>query len=93
MPPHVGLLLAPVAQIALVQSLTRCFEGLILAFVGVLGLVGGTLDFGRFCRNVLLLPSTTVQFVSADRLRGSVQTFTSCLLPPLPWPGSCWAKG
>jgi hypothetical protein len=74
------------------ESASR-FEGLILAFVGVLGLVGGTLHFGRFCRNVLLLPSATLQFVSADRLRGSVQTFTSCLLPPLPWPGSCWAKG
>jgi drug/metabolite transporter (DMT)-like permease len=108
MAPHVGLLLAPAAQIALVQSLTPLltaifgvallheqlrprqwmglalgmagvglvvghaafesasrFEGLILAFVGVLGLVAGTLYFGRFCRGVPILPSATVQFVSA----------------------------
>jgi drug/metabolite transporter (DMT)-like permease len=108
MPPHVGLLVAPAAQIALVQSLTPLltailgvallheqlrprqliglvlgmmgvglvvgqaafedaarFEGLILAFAGVLGLVAGTLYFGRFCRDVPLLPGATVQFVSA----------------------------
>jgi drug/metabolite transporter (DMT)-like permease len=108
MAPHVGLLLAPAAQIALVQSLTPLltaifgvallheqlrprqwmglalgmagvglvvghaafesasrFEGLILAFVGVLGLVAGTLYFGRFCRGVPILPGATVQFVSA----------------------------
>jgi drug/metabolite transporter (DMT)-like permease len=46
------------------ESASR-FEGLILAFVGVLSLVGGTLYFGRFCRNVPLLPSATAQFVSA----------------------------
>ncbi len=108
MAPHVGLLLAPAAQIALVQSLTPLltavfgvvllherlhgrqwlglalgmagvglvvghaalesasrFEGLLLAFVGVLGLVAGTLYFGRFCRGVPLLQSATAQFVSA----------------------------
>lgn len=108
MAPHVGLLLAPAAQIALVQSLTPLltsalgvvllrehllprqwlglllgllgvglvvghaaleqsarFEGLILAFVGVLGLVAGTLYFGRFCRGVPLLPSATAQFLGA----------------------------
>jgi drug/metabolite transporter (DMT)-like permease len=108
MPPHVGLLVAPAAQIALVQSLTPLltavlgvallheqlrprqwiglalgmagvglvvgqaafedtarFEGLILAFAGVLGLVAGTLYFGRFCRDVPLLQGATVQFVSA----------------------------
>jgi drug/metabolite transporter (DMT)-like permease len=108
MAPHVGLLLAPAAQIALVQSLTPLltailgvallheplrprqwlglvlgiagvglvvghaafesssrFEGLVLAFVGVLGLVSGTLYFGRFCRGVALLPGATAQFVSA----------------------------
>lgn len=31
----------------------------------VLGLVAGTLHFGRFCRIVPLLPSATAQFVSA----------------------------
>ena len=108
MAPHVGLLTAPAAQIALVQSLTPLltaifgmmllrerlrmgqwlglvlgvagvalvvgeaalesaarFQGLVLAFVGVLGLVAGTLYFGRFCRGVPLLPGATAQFVSA----------------------------
>jgi drug/metabolite transporter (DMT)-like permease len=108
MAPHVGLLLAPAAQIALVQSLTPLltamlgvallheqlrprqwlglglgiagvglvvghaaldsasrFEGLVLAFVGVLGLVSGTLYFARFCRGVPLLQGATAQFTSA----------------------------
>lgn len=108
MAPHVGLLMAPASQIALVQSLTPLltaifgvallherlrqrqwlglllgmagvglvvgraavesssrFDGLVLAFVGVLGLVGGTLYFGRFCRGVPLLPGATAQFASA----------------------------
>jgi drug/metabolite transporter (DMT)-like permease len=108
MPPHVGMLRAPAAQIALVQSLTPLmtavfgvalldeplhprqwlglalgmagvglvvghaafesasrFEGLLLAFLGVLGLVSGTLYFGRFCRGVPLLPGATAQFLSA----------------------------
>ncbi|WP_428491466.1 DMT family transporter [Rhodopila sp.] len=108
MAPHVGLLLAPAAQIALVQSLTPLltavlgvvllherlhsrqwlglalgmagvglvvgyaafestsrFQGLLLAFVGVLGLVAGTLYFGRFCRGVPLLPGATAQFIAA----------------------------
>jgi drug/metabolite transporter (DMT)-like permease len=108
MAPHVGLLTAPAAQIALVQSLTPLltaifgmlllreqlrrgqwlglllglagvalvvgeaalestarFQGLVLAFVGVLGLVAGTLYFGRFCRGVPLLPGATAQFLSA----------------------------
>ena len=108
MAPHVGLLTAPAAQIALVQSLTPLlasvfgvailherlrskqwsglalgfagvglvvgqaalesatrFEGLALAFVGVIGLVSGTLYFGRFCRGVPLLPGATAQFISA----------------------------
>jgi drug/metabolite transporter (DMT)-like permease len=108
MAPHVGLLLAPAAQVALVQSLTPLLTavlgvallhehlrprqwvglilgmagvglvvghaalesrsrlaGLVLAFVGVLGLVSGTLYFGRFCRGVALLPGATAQFVSA----------------------------
>jgi drug/metabolite transporter (DMT)-like permease len=111
MPPHVGMLMAPAGQIALVQSLTPLltalfavvllheplrprqwlglalgmagvglvvghaafdsasrFEGLVLAFVGVLGLVCGTLYFGRFCRGVPLLPGTTTQFLSAAAL-------------------------
>ncbi len=108
MAPHVGLLMAPAAQIALVQSLVPLltavlgvvvlreplrgrqwlglglgfagvglvvgkaalenatqFEGLLLAFMGVLGLVAGTLYFGRFCRGVPMLLGATVQFLSA----------------------------
>ncbi len=108
MAPHVGLLIAPAAHIALVQSLTPLmtaalgvmllhermrraqwlgmalglvgvglvvgeaalesparFQGLVLAFVGVMGLVSGTLYFGRFCRGMPLLPGATVQFLSA----------------------------
>jgi drug/metabolite transporter (DMT)-like permease len=113
MAPHVGLLMAPAAQIALVQSLTPLltavfgvtllherlrtiqwlglalgvagvgfvvgqaalddatrFQGLVLAFIGVIGLVAGTLYFGRFCRGVPLLPSATMQFVSAAVVSG-----------------------
>ncbi|MBS0530748.1 MAG: DMT family transporter [Proteobacteria bacterium] len=40
-------------------------HGLVLAFVGVVGLVAGTLYFGRFCRGVPLLAGATAQFVSA----------------------------
>jgi drug/metabolite transporter (DMT)-like permease len=108
MAPHVGLLIAPAAHIALVQSLTPLLtaalgvmllherlraaqwlglalglmgvglvvgeaalqsaarlQGLVLAFVGVLGLVSGTLYFGRFCRGMPLLPGATAQFLSA----------------------------
>jgi drug/metabolite transporter (DMT)-like permease len=105
MAPHVGLLTAPAAQVALVQSLTPLVaaafgvvvlreglrgsqwlglvlglvgvglvvgeaslesnRGLVLAFVGVLGLVAGTLYFGRFCRSVPPLAGATAQFLSA----------------------------
>ncbi len=113
MAPHVGMLVAPAAQIALVQSLTplltavlgvillrerlrtgqwtglalglagvslvvgqAAFEstarlaGLVLAFVGVIGLVAGTLYFGRFCRGVALLPGAAAQFTSAAVVAG-----------------------
>ncbi len=49
---------------AALESAAR-LQGLMLAFVGVIGLVAGTLYFGRFCRGVPALPSATVQFVSA----------------------------
>jgi hypothetical protein len=52
-----------VGQAAL-ESATR-FQGLVLAFIGVLGLVGGTLYFGRFCRGVPLLPGAAAQFLAA----------------------------
>lgn len=113
MAPHVGLLTAPAAQIALVQSLTPLltaalgvfllrerlrawqsaglalgvlgvgmvvgqaalqsparFEGLAIAFIGVLGLVSGTLYFGRFCRGVALLPGAFAQFTAAALVTG-----------------------
>ncbi|HET6607469.1 MAG TPA: DMT family transporter [Rhodopila sp.] len=64
-----GLLLG-VAGVALVvgqAALTSParFQGLLLAFLGVIGIVSGTLYFGRFCRNVPLLEGATAQFVSA----------------------------
>jgi drug/metabolite transporter (DMT)-like permease len=108
MGPHVGLLIAPAAQVALMQSLTPLLtavagvallgerlgmgqwlglvlglagvglvvgeaalesatqlEGLLLALLGVFGLVAGTLYFAKFCRDVPLLIGTFVQFTSA----------------------------
>lgn len=53
-----------VAGYAAFESAAR-FQGLVLAFIGVLGLVTGTLYFGRFCRGIPLLPSATAQFASA----------------------------
>ncbi|HVY16026.1 MAG TPA: DMT family transporter [Rhodopila sp.] len=41
------------------------FQGMLLALVGVGGIVSGTLYFGRFCRDVPLLPGATAQFISA----------------------------
>lgn len=49
---------------AALESAAR-LQGLILAFVGVIGLVAGTLYFGRFCRDVPLLEGATVQFIAA----------------------------
>ena len=49
---------------AALESAAR-LQGLVLAFVGVVGLVAGTLYFGRFCRGVPPLPGATVQFASA----------------------------
>lgn len=54
---------------AALESAAR-LQGLILAFVGVLGLVAGTLYFGRFCRGVPLLQGATVQFISAAVVSG-----------------------
>jgi drug/metabolite transporter (DMT)-like permease len=51
-------------------------EGLSLAFLGVIGLVAGTLYFGRFCRDIPLLPGATVQFVSG----ASVSALSAWLL-------------
>jgi drug/metabolite transporter (DMT)-like permease len=41
------------------------FDGLVLAFVGVIGIVSGTLYFGRFCRGIDLFAGTTAQFTLA----------------------------
>jgi drug/metabolite transporter (DMT)-like permease len=40
-------------------------DGLLLTAAGVVGLCGGTLYFGRFCRGVPILEGTTVQFLAA----------------------------
>ena len=132
MAPHVGLLVVPAAQIALVQSLTPLltaalgslllherlrgrqwlgmalgfagvglvvgpaalenatrFQGLMLAFVGVLGLVAGTLYFGRFCRGVPLLPGAAAQFLAA----AGVSALAAWLLetPHADWTGGAVA--
>lgn len=57
-----------VGQAAL-QSPAR-FEGLAFAFLGVCGLVAGTLYFGRFCRGVALLPGGFAQFAAAALVTG-----------------------
>ncbi len=132
MPPHVGLLLAPSAQIALVQSLAPLltavlgvavlhetlrprqwaglalglagvglvvgqaalqsparFQGLVLAFCGVICLVAGTLHFGRFCRGVPLLPGATAQFGSAAVV-GAAATWV-LEVPHADWTGTAIA--
>ena len=55
---------ALVVGLAAARSVVR-FDGLALAGLGVVGLVSGTIYFGRFCRLVPLLPGTTVQFLAA----------------------------
>ena len=57
-----------VGQAAL-ESPTR-LDGLLLTLVGVVGLVAGTLYFGRFCRGVPLLEGATAQFLSAALVSG-----------------------
>ncbi len=64
-----GLVLG-VVGVALVVGLeaaqsTARLDGLLLGGVGVLGLVVGTLWFGRFCRGVPLLAGATAQFLAA----------------------------
>jgi drug/metabolite transporter (DMT)-like permease len=51
--------------VAAVSNPTQ-FDGLAVGAAGVLALTAGTLYYGRFCRDVPLLPSTTVQFISAS---------------------------
>ena len=64
-----GLVLG-VIGVALVVGLEAAasaarLNGLLLAGLGVLGLVGGTLWFGRFCRGIPLLAGATAQFLAA----------------------------
>lgn len=64
-----GLVLG-VVGVALVVGLeaaasTARLDGLLLGGLGVLGLVAGTLWFGRFCRGVPLLAGATAQFLAA----------------------------
>jgi drug/metabolite transporter (DMT)-like permease len=74
-----------VADVALVvgeaalESPAR-FQGLVLAFVGVLGLVAGTLYFGRFCRG----PSATRSYgaVPVSRRRGLTVASANFYLVP-----------
>jgi drug/metabolite transporter (DMT)-like permease len=59
-----------VAGVALVVGLEAArsrarLNGLLLGGFGVLGICSGTLYFGRFCRNVPLLPGATAQFLAA----------------------------
>jgi drug/metabolite transporter (DMT)-like permease len=55
---------ALVVGLATAQSTAR-LDGLLLAGLGVVGLVAGTVYFGRFCRGVPLLPNAAVQFIAA----------------------------
>lgn len=62
-----------VAGVALIVGLaaaesTARLDGLALAGLGVIGLVSGTIYFGRFCRGVPMLPNVTAQFVAAALL-------------------------
>ncbi|MBV8456281.1 MAG: DMT family transporter [Acetobacteraceae bacterium] len=64
-----GLMLG-VAGVALVVGLeaeasTVRLDGMLLAGLGVAGLVAGTIWFRRFCRDVPLLPGGTAQFIAA----------------------------
>ena len=53
-----------IVGLAAIQSPVQ-LHGLLLTAGGVVGLCGGTLYFGRFCRGVPLLEGTTVQLLAA----------------------------
>jgi drug/metabolite transporter (DMT)-like permease len=64
-----GLLLGA-AGVVLIVGLAAArspleLNGLLLAVAGTVGLCGGTLYFGRFCRGVPILEGTTVQLLAA----------------------------
>lgn len=54
-----------VVSMAALSNSTQ-FDGLAVAGGGVLALTAGTLYYARFCRDVPLLPGSTVQFLSAS---------------------------
>lgn len=58
---------ALIVGLAAAESTTRA-TGLALAGLGVVGLVSGTIYFGRFCRGIPLLPNVTAQFAAAALL-------------------------
>jgi drug/metabolite transporter (DMT)-like permease len=62
-----GLGTAGVALVVGIAGTGSALElhGLLLAGGGVLGLCGGTLYFGRFCRSVPILQGTTIQLIAA----------------------------
>jgi drug/metabolite transporter (DMT)-like permease len=55
---------ALVVGLAAVDSRAQ-LDGLAVGAAGVIALTAGTLYFGRFCRDVPLLPGSAVQFVAA----------------------------
>jgi drug/metabolite transporter (DMT)-like permease len=73
---------------AALESVAR-LQGLILAFIGVIGLVAGTLYFGRFCRGVPLLEGATMQFIAAALF--SVLGATLLETPHAEWTGDAVA--
>jgi drug/metabolite transporter (DMT)-like permease len=64
-----GLLLGAAGVVLIVgQAAARSpleLNGLLLAAAGTVGLCGGTLYFGRFCRGVPILEGTTMQLLAA----------------------------
>ena len=73
---------ALVVGLAAAHSTAR-LDGLALAGVGVMGLVAGTLWFGRFCRGIPLLPGATAQFLAAAAV--SVLAAATLETPRLDW--------
>jgi drug/metabolite transporter (DMT)-like permease len=64
-------------------------NGLAVAGGGVLALTTGTLYYARFCRDVPLLPGTTVQFISASAICAALTSFFET--PHVTWNGTVLA--
>jgi drug/metabolite transporter (DMT)-like permease len=73
---------ALVVGLAAVDSRAQ-LDGLAVGAAGVIALTAGTLYFGRFCRDVPLLPGSAVQFVAA----AAASILATCLFetPRLDW--------